>query len=332
MKLRDRSAIMSRKEESSQKSMKTTKPDQNQWVIIAPDGVVKRSNDEQDIAFVKLKHPKTEKAAMFMFSSDGATVHELTSFKEKYRSWIINETVQEDGAMIMATAIDPLVLILPYLIKAESSGMFITLDQILDDVDYPQCHRLHKCSGVSQMHYIANVKGSSDLQAYKYNQEMTLDWLRTKVERLVGKLEEKDIHVTTGSHSATYVRSSKGNNATKEEYLRYATGMISDYLSADLSKRLFSHLGIKEVADKKVVELAEPSEPPSKKAKLATSREPEEDYSKSFNGNSTVEKQKPTKMTAAQKALSKVDKTGMKSLASFFSKPKKSILKKEQNK
>ena len=36
MKLRDRSAIMSRKEESSQKSMKTTKPDQNQWVIIAP--------------------------------------------------------------------------------------------------------------------------------------------------------------------------------------------------------------------------------------------------------------------------------------------------------
>ncbi|XP_038050978.1 ribonuclease H2 subunit B-like [Patiria miniata] len=324
MRLRDRGTTTSRNEDSSQKMTKHNKKDQSQWVFVAPKNVVSDSNsEEQDVAFVKLKHPKTEKSAMFMFSSDGSTVLELLSFKEKHRSWFIDESVQEDGSLMMATPIDPLFLILPYLVKAEKSGKYITLDQILDDADYPQCHRLARCSGASHLHCISSVRGASDVQAYRYDSDKALDWLKAKVERLAEKLEEKNVHVISGAHSATFVRSSKGNDATKEDYLRYAAGMLSDYITSDHSKQLFSHLGIKAVAEKKAAETDTASEPPSKKARLSTANgEPEEDYSKNFNGNST-EKPKP-KLTAAQRALSKVDKTGMKSIASFFGKPKKS--------
>ncbi|XP_022107024.1 ribonuclease H2 subunit B-like [Acanthaster planci] len=327
MRLRDRGKVMPKREDSSQKMTKHTKKDQSQWVFLAPESVVSDSNsEEQDVAFVKLKHPKTDKAAMFLFSSDDSTVHELQSFKEKHRSWFINDTVQEDGSLMMATVIDPLFLILPYLEKADSRGKYMTLDQILDDVDYPQCHRLVRCSGVSDLHCISSVRGASDVQAYRFDRDKTLDWLKAKTERLAGKLEEKEVHVTSGAHAATFVRSSKGNNATKEDYLRYAASMISDYVTSDLSKQLFGHLGIKEVTDKKTAEPDTPSsEPPAKKARLSTANgEPEEDYSKNFNGNATTSEKSKPKLTAAQKALSKVDKSGMRDIASFFGKPKKS--------
>lgn len=54
-----------------------------------------------------------------------------------------------------------------------------------------------------------------------------------------------------------------------------------------------------------------------------------EDYSKDFSKlSSKLEDKSGTKLTAAQKSLSKVDKTGMKSISSFFSGRAKKVKKK----
>ena len=57
--------------------------------------------------------------------------------------------------------------------------------------------------------------GTSDVQAYRYNLDKTLDWLKTKVETLAKTLQDKKVHVSSGSHSTTFVRSSKGKEATQ---------------------------------------------------------------------------------------------------------------------
>nr|KAF6375218.1 ribonuclease H2 subunit B [Pipistrellus kuhlii] len=70
----------------------------------------------------------------------------------------------------------------------------------------------------------------------------------------------------------------------KEDYIRYAHGLISDYITKELSDDLSKYLKLPEYS-------ASLPKPPSKKN---------------------------SKMTAAQKVLAKVDKSGMKSIDSFF--------------
>ncbi|KAF3825848.1 hypothetical protein GH733_006675, partial [Mirounga leonina] len=80
----------------------------------------------------------------------------------------------------------------------------------------------------------------------------------------------------------------------------------------------------------KYLKLPKPSaslpNPPSKKVKLSDEPvEAKEDYTK-FNRKDWKTEKKNSKMTAAQKALAKVDKSGMKSIDSFFAtKNKKKI-------
>ena len=62
--------------------------------------------------------------------------------------------------------------------------------------------------------------GDDDLKAYRYNKEKALDWLKAKVERIAQTLEHSTVHcAASGSQSATFVRSSKGKEATKGMYI-----------------------------------------------------------------------------------------------------------------
>ncbi|XP_008945343.1 PREDICTED: ribonuclease H2 subunit B, partial [Merops nubicus] len=152
---------------------------------------------------------------------------------------------------------------------------------------------------------------------HKYSQEKTLKWLKKKVNQTVKALKSNDIIVGGRVYAATFI-SSRQNTDTEEDYVRYAHGLISEYIPEDLSKELLKYLGLPE--------LKSPTpEPPSKKRKLSdVPVEAEEDYTK-CNSSNVKTKKANTKMSAAQKALAKVDKSGMKSISSFFSsKPKAS--------
>lgn len=85
--------------------------------------------------------------------------------------------------------------------------------------------------------------------------------------------------------------------------------MVCDYLPIGLHQTLKTSLGIKEVACKRKIKASNTS---SKKAKT----EPSEDYS--LQSNNSLKSSEKKSLTKAQKALSKVDKTGMKTMSSFF--------------
>ncbi|XP_064360943.1 ribonuclease H2 subunit B isoform X2 [Dromaius novaehollandiae] len=223
------------------------------------------------------------------------------------------------GRLLFVTPMDPLFLILYYLIKADKEkGKFQPLDQVVLDSEYPCCSLLLKCTDVKQtIHRVTEEKAIGSQKFHKYSQEKTLKWLKKKVNQTVKALKSSNVTVGERVQSATFI-SGKQITDADEDYVRYAHGLISEYISEDLSKELSKYLELPE--------LTSPApEPQLKKRKLSdVPVEAEDDYTK-FNSSNLKNKKANSKMSAAQKALAKVDKSGMKSISAFFSsKPKAS--------
>ncbi|XP_048794747.1 ribonuclease H2 subunit B isoform X2 [Lagopus muta] len=292
----------------------------DRWVLIAPEAATDPPTaPDNEPMFTKLRSPSTGEATLYLFNSGAQQLFEVKAFHEEYRSWFIGETVQQDGRLLFVTPMDPLFLILYYLIKADKEqGKFQPLDQVVLDSEYPYCPLLLKCEGVKwSICHITEEKEIGSQKFHKYSQEKTLKWLKKKVNQTVKALKSNNICVGERIYSATFV-SGKQITDAEEDYVRYAHGLISEYITEELSKELSKYLGLPEHT------VPEP-EPPLKKRKLSdVPVEAEEDYTK-FNSSNLKNKKTNSKMSAAQKALAKVDKSGMKSISSFFSsKPKAS--------
>ncbi|KAM6934152.1 ribonuclease H2 subunit B [Xenentodon cancila] len=295
------------------KKKRATNAQSDSWVVVAADSVTDTDTRDSDPAFVRLRSPLTNGASLYMLGGGDRQLFEVKAFEEDFHSWFVGQTVQRDGRLIFVTPMDPLYLILPYLIKSGKEGKFQPVNQVVMDEEFPACSRLLSCThSLASVHHIAEEKEVGGLKFHRYSQERTLSWLKKKVERTVVALKKRNISVGAGVKSTTYVRVKPESEAHEEDYLRYAHGLISEYVSEELSKALLKHLGLPELSSPK------DSEPPSKKRKLSDKPvEAGEDYTKF---NSADFERKPTKkMTAAQKTLAKVDKTGMKPMSSFFS-------------
>nr|XP_020465123.1 ribonuclease H2 subunit B [Monopterus albus] len=283
------------------------------WVVIAADSVIDTHKHDSNPAFVRLRNPSTDAASLYMLGSGDAQLYEVKAFEEDFHSWFVGQTVQRDGRLLFVTPMDPLYLILPYMIKSDKEGKFQPVHQVVMDEEFPACARLLSCTrSLASLNHIAEEKEAGGLKFHRYSQEKTLNWLKKKVERTVVVLKKRNISVGEGVKSTTYVRAKTESDCCEEDYLRYAHGLISEYISEDLSKALLRHLQLPELTSPKE------TEPPSKKRKLSDKPvKAGEDYTK-FNSADFAWKP-PKKMTAAQKTLAKVDKTGMKPMSSFFS-------------
>ncbi|KAM8976216.1 ribonuclease H2 subunit B isoform 2-T2 [Pelodytes ibericus] len=286
----------------------------DQWVLVAPESLKDDAKEPTNkTLFLKLRSPSTGKGGMYLFINNGQQFCELKVFHEQYRSWFIGQTVQQDGRLLFATPMDPLYLVLYYLVKAyKEQGKFQPLEQIVVDEEFPSCNMLLECSQVTQsVHHVTEEKEIGSKKFYKYSKDKTLAWLKKKVERTVEVLKGTDICVGAGVRSSNFIRNKQESDAKDEDYTRYAHGLISEYLPEDLPEELSRYLELPE--------LTSPApEPPSKKRKASDSPvKAEEDYTK-LNSNSKNRKLN-SKMTAAQKSLAKVDKSGMKNISSFFS-------------
>lgn len=295
------------------KKKRTPNVRNDSWVVVTADSVIDTQKPDSDPAFVRLRNPSTDAASLYMMGSGDVQLYEVKAFDEDFHSWFVGQTVQRDGRLLFVTPMDPLYLILPYLIKAGKEGKFQPLDQVVMDEEFPTCSRLLSCTrSLASLHHIAEEKEVGSLKFHRYSQEKTLNWLKKKVERIVVALKKRNISVGEGVKSTTYVRVKSESDCHEEDYLRYAHGLISEYITEDLSKALLKHLQLPELTSPKE------TEPPSKKRKLSDIPvEAGEDYTK-FNSADFARKP-PKKMTAAQKTLAKVDKTGMKPMSSFFS-------------
>uniref|UniRef100_A0A3Q4GLI0 Ribonuclease H2 subunit B n=1 Tax=Neolamprologus brichardi TaxID=32507 RepID=A0A3Q4GLI0_NEOBR len=290
------------------KKKRTSNVDNDSWVVIAPGG----TEITHFLLFFIFFNP-ADAASLYMLGCGDVMLYEVKAFEDDFHSWFVGQAVQRDGRLIFVTPLDPLFLILPYLIKSGKEGKFQRVDQVVKDEEFPACSRLLSCARtLASLHHIAEEKEVGSQMYHRYSQEKTMNWLKKKVERTVIALKKKHVSVGEGVKSSTYVRVKSETDNQEEDFIRYSHGLISEYVSEDLSKALLTHLGLPELTSPKE------SEPPSKKRKLSDKPvEAGEDYTK-FNSADFARKP-PKKMTAAQKSLAKVDKTGMKPMSSFFS-------------
>jgi len=297
----------------STKKKRTPHTQNDRWVAIAADSAIESKKHDSDPNFVSLRNPAKDGSSLYLLASGDSAVFEVKAFNEDCHSWFIGQSVQRDGRLLYITPMDPLFLLLPYLMKA--GGKFQAVDQVVVDEEYPSCSRLlSNQRSVASLHHVTEEKEVGSMKFHRYSQEKTIDWLKKKVLRTVKVLKKSNISVGEGVKSTTYIRVKPHTEVQDEDYLRYAHGLISEYISEDLSKELLKNLGLPELVTTQKKE----EEPPSKKRKLSDKPvEAGDDYTK-FNSTDFTRKP-PKKMSAAQKSLAKVDKSGMKTMSAFFS-------------
>jgi ribonuclease H2 subunit B len=307
--------MQSRKKSASVRQEEVRGKTQPSIVLIAQENVFETyGNVQQKPAFTALRHPRTDQKALYMFSDEGRRVHEIVTFNEVHRSWFIGDCVKQDGTFHIATPVDPVFLLLPYLTRASAQNdvLFRQLECIAEDEKFPETSRLTACS-LDDLHLVTEVKGADDYQVYRYDEDKTLAWLRLKVDKVAETLKESLVNVTSAAMVTTFVRSTKYADSVQGDYTRYACDLVSEYLQPELAKRLQSHLGIDASTEFETVAKGEPLK---KKSRLDSVLTPTEDYSQLVG---VPDNKKSEKKTSAQRKLSKVDTQGMKSMSSFFS-------------
>lgn len=285
----------------------------SQWVVILPrDALVDNNGQPQ---FIKYPDPHSGILRQYLISADQRRIYELNKTSSQYRSWFIGESVQSDGSFYVCTRMDPLFLILAALLSSKSIDKFTTLDAILDHCSHS--YLIENLVSPAQMNNITDSKViQGDVVVYRYNKQKTLCWLSKKVDLLSKTLKEQCIYVGKGSQSAHYVRTNKRTSlAEDEQYKEYASGMIKDYVPASLCEDLDAKYQLVAVDRKRPIE--DSHDLPAKKRQALGISEPTEDYSK---GVKPVAVKVEPKLSAAQKALAKVNKKGMKTMTSFFTK------------
>lgn len=281
------------------------------------------TDDERTHSVVPLPHPKTGASSLFLKADTAGAYLELVKLKEKHGSWAVDDFVEPDGSLYVGTSMDPLYFAVALLHKGDK---FRPLEDFIEDNSYPDLVKvIRSCNG--RLQHIADVKELGDEErVYRFNESKCLSWLTKRVKAVASALESADIQVGAACVSAALVRSKRDSRPTDEDYMATAHSIVADYVPLALGSALKSSLGLdKKPANDKVKKSENKEEasssplhsPPAKKKK-GEKVEPLEDYTQGTPKNG------PTKLAAklsmSQKKLQKVDKTGMKSISSFFAK------------
>ncbi|XP_008768987.1 ribonuclease H2 subunit B isoform X8 [Rattus norvegicus] len=215
------------------------------------------------LLFVKLVNPHSGEGATYLIDACLQKLFEIKVFKEKHHSWFINQSVQSGGLLHFATPMDPLFLLLHYLIKAGKEGKYQPLDQVVVDDKFPDCTLLLRFPELEKsLRHVTEEKEVNSKKYYKYSTEKTLKWLEKKVNQTVAALKANHVNVGARVQSSAYFSGVQVSRDKEEDYVRYAHGLISDYIPKELSDDLSKLLKLPEP----------PASLPNPPAKMATQR------------------------------------------------------------
>jgi len=122
----------------------------SEWDLLKKDtGKKKEDNHGQKIFITKgalskdskiffLAHPKTGEKSRFM--KNNGEILEIQKFYNEPSSWFVDETIQQDGSLYVATPIDPLFLFVPLLEKGRNKnekrdGVFSSIEDMITSND-----------------------------------------------------------------------------------------------------------------------------------------------------------------------------------------------------
>ncbi|KAJ1625338.1 Ydr279p protein family-domain-containing protein [Pavlovales sp. CCMP2436] len=167
-------------------------------VLILGGGGGEGGGAPASILSVSLPHPRSGEHVIYLFV-DGAP-HELQRLADGAEgSWLIGESSQEDGGMLVASPIDPTFFVLARLFRARRHKvasargargepervMYEPLSDVLTDLD---CRGLELLSGAprigERLAAAFDVNRKFDEPMVRIDEAKAISWLRAKTEQL----------------------------------------------------------------------------------------------------------------------------------------------------
>jgi len=284
--------------------------DFKQRIIILPG---KDPSVLKDCIITSLPHPKRGLNARFAINKN--QVCELNRVTNDPSSWFINQNVERDGSIYLATPIDPIFLLIRLLEQnrkktEESEGYFCDISQMLTDAKQPGFFHLLPIVETIDLCLICDVNKEHSPTLYRLNDDKVLRWLRCKVDNLIPILETNVQSNSVSSSAPTFRRSEKSlKKPNSEEVLKSSLGFISEYIDSfrmdSLSKSYgLTHFGVPKLTafDEMAVYSHKRSNPDN---------EPEKERK---------EPAKKPRLTPGQAKLAKTDVRGIPKISTFFTK------------
>ncbi|PAV90362.1 hypothetical protein WR25_22092 [Diploscapter pachys] len=120
---------------------------------------------------------------------------------------------------------------------------FLELDEILTDEEQPAIGLLEKNKQLLKtIEKVADVKNVCDSRVYRYNSQLAMQWIQTRFERIKLYLQEE-----AALHKAILDSSDVLN--------RYTFGVLSDYLSAEMTASAKQFLDITDIKCEETVDM-----------------------------------------------------------------------------
>eukprot|EP00002_Diphylleia_rotans_P039402 TRINITY_DN9122_c0_g1_i2.p1 TRINITY_DN9122_c0_g1~~TRINITY_DN9122_c0_g1_i2.p1 ORF type:complete len:304 (-),score=72.53 TRINITY_DN9122_c0_g1_i2:78-989(-) len=281
------------------------------FVFVLPQG----HDDSCEWDFLSLRHPSKDIDAKYLVSQGNC--YEIQVVKEEHRSWFIGESVKSDGALYIASIIDPMFLVLSRLEelgqgKRGDSGVFVDVDSILTSSEEPNMYKLKSCNNLD-FSLVCDVKTiPSGGKFYRLSKDRLRAWIECKMDNLCKLFEgSTEPLLLSRGRSSTFTAAKKSQECDRATLVRYCAGILSEYLPKT-AYAIVEDLYKDELSVKPLADFAyQPS------ASHGSSYEDEFDAD-TEKGKKT-EKKAPV-ISLSQRKLAKVDKRGMKSINSFFSK------------
>ena len=113
--------------------------------------------------FYALRHPRTSSKALYHInpSIPSSPISEVLKLQDSHkRSFFYGDSVIADGSFTILSPIHPLFLAIPYLMKQENMEKFKTLEDLMEDEEYPAVQLLSSNEKLGKaLKLAADIKG-----------------------------------------------------------------------------------------------------------------------------------------------------------------------------
>lgn len=298
-------------------------------ICILLEDLLTHDTDDSDAAtissvhVVRLRNPSNGCATHYICHPTAGRCYDLVRYTEPNRTWLLADRITLDGTIFMTTLVDPLFLLLPYLLTGCGADKFVPIEQVLVDERCPDVGRLAEMLPTSQLLLVCDQRGPPELRAVRYNEEKALNWLAFKCDRYARVLRERNVQIEAGTaKSQTYVKSDRemGVDATANARLSLAISLVCEHLPKELHEKLLKRVGaeraVKGTPSHKRLASGEAEKRPGweKKAREGGST------SSAGSGDSPASTPQPAaekRETAKEKAMAKAAQ-GTRGILSFF--------------
>eukprot|EP01147_Barroeca_monosierra_P008714 gene8715-1099_t len=172
-----------------------------------------------------------------------AALYEIMQWSDSVpRSWIMGDVIEADGVFYVCMRVDPIFLVLPYLIKTKTDkNAFMALDVILPIQEYPGFRAFDRDPKWNVLDIglrgVCDVHNGGDILAFRLNYDKLKMWLKAKVIKCARAIP--DHLVPNAAASMNFVSTtSSADFCSKSSKLRYAIDILSRFLSDELRKQL----------------------------------------------------------------------------------------------